>query len=94
MRLGRSFILGHDHATLVTFARRVVVEAELLSDEVNGPSFYRAQRLGEGEFVAHAIILEEQDPRVDFEGAGLVEVEFFPLARATRTAYARYIRWG
>lgn len=66
---------SHNGVTLFTFAHRVMIDPELLGDEVhNTPLFWR-QRPGKSELVAHGVIFEEKDPRIDFKRRWIVEIE-------------------
>jgi len=50
---------------LVTFSNRIVVYAKFLCDQVNDSSLLGTEGPGERKLVAHAIVLEKQNPRVD-----------------------------
>lgn len=66
----------YNGVSFITFADRIMIDAQFLGNEVNDSSLFGAEGPGKGEFISHAIILEEENPRVDVKGRGIVKVEF------------------
>lgn len=58
----------HDGVALISFANGVMIHAEFLGDQMNDPPLLRSKSTRKGKFVTHPIVLEKQDPGIDFQG--------------------------
>ena len=56
---------GYNSISFLSFAHRVMVDAELLGNQVHYATLLGRQSPGEGKLVSHGVILEEQDAGVN-----------------------------
>ena len=80
---------GDDSVALVALSDRIVEDAKLLGDEVDNSALAGREGAGEGELVAHPVLLEDEDARVDVKRRRVVEVELGRLGRDSAGIAAR-----
>jgi hypothetical protein len=65
-----------DRISLITFTDTVMINAQFLRHKVHNPPLLGTQRTGECQFIAHVVVLEEEDTRIDLESGGIVKIQF------------------
>lgn len=66
---------SNDGVPVFTLTNRVVIDTEFLSNEMHSPPLFGTQSPRERKLIAHVIILEQQDARVDVQCRGIVQIE-------------------